>query len=115
MFDHRAPADELARIRAEIARLKHREAVLREAYLTRTDMPKIGRWTKVEIHTERRAVFDPRLLPATIRNDPTYQREKVMRLLRIAPNDPAAQRLPELIAPVAPRRSGHLREVSCTH
>jgi plasmid stabilization system protein ParE len=99
MFDHRAPADELALIRAEIARLKRREAALREAYLTRVDMPKIGRWNKVDILTERHSVFDPRLLPATIRNDPAYQRDKVMRVLRTAPNDRAARQLPDIIAP----------------
>ena len=103
MFDHRAPADELARIRAEIARLKRREAVLREAYLTRDDMPRIGRWSKVDIHTLRRMLFDSRLLPIAIRNDPAYHRQKVMRLLRTSSNDPAAQCLPEIIAPVHSR------------
>jgi plasmid stabilization system protein ParE len=115
MFDHRAPADELALIRAEIARLKRREAALREAYLTRADMPKIGRWNKVEIHTKRHAVFDPRLLPAAIRNDPAYQRDKVMRVLRTAPNDRAAKRLPDITAPAHTQRAAPLVLVSQMH
>ncbi|WP_417807415.1 hypothetical protein [Thioclava sp.] len=112
MFDYRAPADELALVRAEIARLKRREAVLREAYLTRADMPKIGRWSKVEIRTERHAVFDPRLLPASIRNDPAYQRDKVMRVLRTAPTERAAKRLPEIVAPAHPQWAAPLTLVS---
>lgn len=76
------PADELAEIRAEIARLKRREAELRMAFFTAPDMPKIGRMHKVELVTRRRTVFEARLLPAEIRNDPTYIRERVMRVLR---------------------------------
>lgn len=77
-----SPADELADIRAEIARLKRREAVLRMAYMTDAAMPRRGRWHKVELVTQRRTVFEPRLLPPEIRNDPAYQRERVMRVLR---------------------------------
>lgn len=98
MFDHRTPADELAHIRAEIARLKRREAQLREAYLTQPDMPRIGRWSKVEIVTHRRQVLEPRLLPREIRLDPAFQREKVTRILRTTPNEPAMRRLPQLVA-----------------
>ncbi|OWY09990.1 MULTISPECIES: hypothetical protein [Thioclava] len=109
-FDPRAPADELAQIRAQIARLRRREAELREAYLTRPDMPCLGRWTKVEIVTSRRKVFEPRLLPPEIRNDTAFQREKVTRRLQTSPHEPASCLLPELVAE-APADAG-LRLVS---
>ncbi|MBC7144679.1 MAG: hypothetical protein H5U24_04655 [Thioclava marina] len=98
MFDHRSPADELAHIRAEIARLKRREAQLREAYLTQPGMPRLGRWTKVEIVTHSRQIFEPRLLPEDIRLDPAFQREKVTRLLRTMPHARAGRHLPPLVA-----------------
>ena len=79
------PADELARIRVEIARLKAREAELRMAFLTTAETPKIGRWHKVELVTERRTVFEPRLLPPEIRNDPHFIRERVSRKLVTKP------------------------------
>ena len=93
------PADELAEIRAEIARLKQREAELRMAYFATPDLPKIGRMHKVELVTRRRIVFEARLLPAEIRNDPTYIRERVMRVLRTE-RIPNAERTPSLV-PVA--------------
>ncbi|KEO51202.1 hypothetical protein [Thioclava pacifica] len=98
MLDHRSPADELAHIRAEIARLKRREAQLREAYLTQPDMPRLGRWTKVEIVTHSCQVFEPRLLPEDIRLDPAFQREKVTRLLRTTPHARPTNHLPPLVA-----------------
>lgn len=76
------PADELVAIRTEIARLRRREAELRAAFLTRPDLPTVGRWHKVEVVTQRSQVFDPRLLPDEIRLDPGYTREKVSRVLR---------------------------------
>ncbi|MGD9918046.1 MAG: hypothetical protein AB7U46_08510 [Paenirhodobacter sp.] len=78
----KTPADELADIRAEIARLRKREAELRAAYLGNPELPKIGRWHKVELKTLRQRVFEPRLLPEEIRLDPAYMREKVTRVLR---------------------------------
>ncbi|MCL7465124.1 hypothetical protein [Phaeovulum sp. NW3] len=87
-------ADELADIRAEIARLKRREAELRAAYLTQPDLPKVGRRMKVELVTQRSTIFDPRLLPAEIRNNPAYQREKVTRTLRTVALDRADTALP---------------------
>lgn len=82
MFHYLSPADELAEIRVELARLKRREAELRMAYLTDAAMPRRGRWHKVELVVQRRTVFEPRLLPSEIRNDPAYLRERVMRTLR---------------------------------
>ncbi len=86
----KAPADELAEIRAEIARLRAREGALREAYLSNAALPKIGRWHKVELVTKRQRVFEPRLLPEEIRLDPAYTREKVTRVLRALRKPPLA-------------------------
>lgn len=78
-------ADELADIRAEIARLKRREAELRAAFLTQPDLPRTGRRNQVDLVVQRTRIFDPRLLPAEIRNNPAYQRDKVTRILRTTP------------------------------
>lgn len=83
------PADELAEIRAEIARLRAREGALREVLLRDAAMPKIGRFHKVDLVTRRQRVFDPRLLPEEIRLDPAYTREKVTRVLRASRKGPA--------------------------
>lgn len=90
-----SPADELAELRAEIARLRAREGALREAYLRDAALPRIGRWHKVELVTQRQRVFEPRLLPEAIRLDPTYSREKVKRVLRTS-RKPAG--LPALVS-----------------
>ncbi|WP_415184377.1 hypothetical protein [Phaeovulum sp.] len=81
----KSPADELATIRAEINRLKAREGELRAAYLTQPDLPRQGRWHQVELITHTTRVFDPRLLPVEVRNDPRFQRERVTRTLRTIP------------------------------
>jgi hypothetical protein len=82
------PADELAEIRAEIARLRAREGELREILLRDTAMPKVGRMHKVDLVTNRQRIFDPRLLPEGIRLDPAYTREKVTRVLRASRKPP---------------------------
>jgi hypothetical protein len=74
---HHAAADELAEIRAEIARLRLREAALRAAILKAPDTVAEGRWTRVEVAERRLSVFDPARLPAEIRDDPRYWRERV--------------------------------------
>ncbi len=84
------PADELAEIRAEIARLRAREGALREVLLRDAAMPKIGRFHKVELVTSRQRIFDPWLLPEEIRLDPAYTREKVTRVLRASRKAPSA-------------------------
>lgn len=103
----KAPADELAEIRAEIARLRAREGELRAAYLGSPAMPKIGRWHKVELKTLRHRIFDPRLLPEEIRLDPAYTREKVVRVLRTRRVPPLQAvtdaPLPEQLPPASPR------------
>jgi len=111
------PADELAEIRAEIARLRAREGELREVLLRDAALPKIGRMHKVELVTSRQRVFDPRLLPEEIRLDPAYTREKVTRVLRASRKPSslcvAAPDLAEAGARIAPRtrlfaaQSGH--------
>lgn len=78
----KSPADELAEIQCQIQRLKAREAQLRSAFLSRPDLPRIGRWHRVELVLQSARVFEPRLLPAEIRNDPRYLRDRVTRILR---------------------------------
>jgi hypothetical protein len=88
-------ADELADIRTEIARLKRREAELRAAYLTQPELPRAGRRNRVELVTQRARIFDPRLLPAELRNDPAFQRDKVTRVLRTVAIAPGEAEVPE--------------------
>ena len=94
------PADELAEIRSEIARLKRREAELRQLLLQRPDLALQGRWTRVEVIPLRQSRFLPALLPAAILKDPQYRRDKVVQVLRCLP-------LPS--APLAPRPGWPIR------
>ena len=80
-----SPADELAAIRAEIARLKRREAELRQAILHDPDCATTGRWHRIEVTVSRARVFDAQLLPAAIRGDPRYRRERVTTYVRCLP------------------------------
>ena len=73
-----ALADELTEIRAEIARLKLREAHLRRLALTAPDQALTGRWNRVEVAVRTTRVFDPALLPDDIRKNPNYSREKAV-------------------------------------
>lgn len=70
-------ADELAEIRAEIARLKLREAALRDRILAAPVAARLGRWHRAEVsdHLVRR--FDLSLLPAAISENPAFWRETV--------------------------------------
>lgn len=88
-------ADELADIRAEIARLKRREAELRAAYLTQPELPRAGRRHRVELVTQHARIFDPRLLPAELRSDPAFQRDKITRVLRTVAIEPGEAEVPE--------------------
>ncbi|WP_223634189.1 hypothetical protein [Rhodobacter sp. TJ_12] len=99
-----SPAQELAQIRAEIARLRAREADLSEIVQRDTALPKVAAMHKADLVTRRERVFDPRLLPADIRLDPAYSREKVTRVLRTGPAsgaDPGPA--PEATARTKPR------------
>ena len=74
---HLSPIDELAEIRAEIARLKAREAALRDMILTAPPASLTGRWHRVEVTEHRVRMFDPALLPPAIRDNPAFWRERV--------------------------------------
>jgi hypothetical protein len=78
-----SPADELAEIRAEIAKLKAREATLRHLILSQE--PAAGRWHRVEITEHRARVFDARLLPPQIRDNPAYWRERITQVVKCLP------------------------------
>jgi hypothetical protein len=78
-----SPADELAEVRAEIAKLKAREATLRHLILSQ--QPAAGRWHRVEITEHRARVFDARLLPPQIRDNPAYWRERVTQVVKCLP------------------------------
>lgn len=68
------PADELAEIRAEIARLRLREAQLKDRLLNAPPTARTGRWHRVEVEEVTTRRFDPTLLPDHIRNDPAFWR-----------------------------------------
>lgn len=83
-----APADELAEIRAEIARLKLREAQLRDRLVKSPLATLIGRTNRVEITRSVTRVFDASLLPDDIRQNPAYWRDRhqtVVQTLPLAP------------------------------
>ncbi|GAB1481109.1 hypothetical protein MASR2M74_36930 [Paracoccaceae bacterium] len=79
------PADELAEIRSEIARLKRREGELRQLLLQRPDLALQGRWTRIEVSVLRQSRFVPALLPATLLHDPQYRRDRTVQILRCLP------------------------------
>ena len=87
-----SPADELAEIRAEIARLRLREAALKAAFLQRPNNLLTGRWTRVEVREQHSRIFDPALLPFAIREDPRFCRAKVVRIVHTMPLPPHAPR-----------------------
>jgi hypothetical protein len=78
-----SPADELAEIRAEIAKLKAREATLRNLILSQE--PAVGRWHRVEVTEHRARVFDARLLPTHIHDNPAYWRERITQVVKCLP------------------------------
>lgn len=78
-------ADELADTRAEIVRLKQREATLRAAILERRGQVSPGRWHRVEVVERRSRVFDQKLLPTEVANNPAYLRERVTRYVKCLP------------------------------
>jgi hypothetical protein len=78
-----SPADELAELRAEIARLKLKEAALRTAILAAPPQP--GRWHRVEVVEQKSLVFDAKLLPPQIRDNPAYWRERITQVVKCLP------------------------------
>ncbi len=89
---HASPADELAEIRADIARLNAREAVLHDAFLTDPKKGAVGRWSQVEVVQASARIFDTRLLPEAIRDDPRYWRDLVTMVVRCREVRPTAAR-----------------------
>ncbi len=85
---HLSPADELAEIRAEIARLRAKETALRAAILKLPPAALIGRWNRVEIECRCQTIFDPSLLPDDLRHDPQFRTERQFRVLRCLPLAP---------------------------
>lgn len=80
-----ALADALADVRAEIARLKEREAALRAAILQTHGRLPPGRWHRVEVVERRSRVFDKALLPDDILGNQAYWRERITRYVRCLP------------------------------
>lgn len=78
-----SPVDELAETRAEIARLKLREAALRQAVLD--GEVGVDRWYRAEVRETRARVFDPTLLPPQVRDNPAYWRERLTRAVKCVP------------------------------
>lgn len=78
-------ADDLADTRAEIARLKQREAALRAAILERRGQVPEGRWVRIEMVEKRARVFDKSLLPDEIRKNPRFYRDQVTTHVRCLP------------------------------
>ena len=67
-----ALADELAMVRTQIAHLKLRERTVRDALICASDAARLGRWSIAEVVERRIRLFDHRLLPDALRNDPSY-------------------------------------------
>lgn len=74
------PADELELVRAEIKRLKAREAELRAAVLDESAEP--GQDWRVEVVEQRRRTLDRMALPPEIAGDPRYWKESVSRVVK---------------------------------
>ena len=82
---HESAADELTRVRGQIAQLRSRERDLCAEVLAAGPDGCVGRWSRVEIVARKLRVFDPGLLPAILRDDPRYWRERVLTELRCEP------------------------------
>lgn len=80
-----APADELAEIRAEMARLQARATQLEAALIRSPDLRIRGTWHIAEVCENRVSLFDPALMPPEIHNNPAYWREVVERLVTVIP------------------------------
>lgn len=76
-----APADELELVRAELKRLRAREAALRAQVLEDGGaMP--GQDWRVEVVEQRRRSLDRAALPPEIADDPRYWKETVTRVVK---------------------------------
>lgn len=77
-----SPADEMAMIRADLAKLKLREQALRQTLLDAPKEALNGEWAQAEIVERQIRVFDHRLLPSELRDDPLYWRERSVTEIR---------------------------------
>jgi hypothetical protein len=82
---HLSPADELATLRARMAHLRRREQELRRALLDGPEAALTGDHARVEVSLRRIRIFDHRLLPEAIRDEPLYWRERDVTDLRCVP------------------------------
>ncbi|MEL7092970.1 MAG: hypothetical protein AAFN94_14655 [Pseudomonadota bacterium] len=78
-------ADALSDVRAEIGRLRQREAALRAAILAKRGQVPPGRWNRVEIVEQRARIFDRTLLPREIASNPAYFRDRVTTYVKCLP------------------------------
>lgn len=76
-----APADELELVRAELKRLRAREAALREQVLEKGGGAPGQDW-RVEVVEQRRRTLDRAALPREIADDPRYWKESVSRVVK---------------------------------
>ncbi len=85
MTDRRniTPADELGHLRAEMKRLKAREAELRQEILETGDAT--GADYTVEIKTQERRTFDRTRLPQDIQDDPAYWKTSTTQVVKSVP------------------------------
>lgn len=91
-----SPADELAEIRAEVARLIARAAQIEAALLRHPEGRNRGTWHMAEVTETRQSVFDPSLLPIAVQEDARYQREELCRTVVVIP----------ILRQIVPLRSG---------
>ena len=70
------PADELAIVRARIAHLRKREAALTMALIAMPPGARDGQWTQIDVVERRLRLFDHRLLPPGVRDDPAFWRDR---------------------------------------
>lgn len=107
-----SPADELVAVRADIARLKARERVLCDSLVAAPACARKGRWTQVEVAVRTIRLFDHRLLPAEVRDDPLLWRERQAVEVLCHPTDEAALQAMPVRSPVRPPvGQGHARAV----
>jgi hypothetical protein len=81
-----SPADELAEIRAEIARLRLRERQLRQHFLQNPDQGDKGRWSCVQVSVTHQRRFSTALLPDHILSDPRYLETTVVQSVICVPS-----------------------------
>tara|TARA_R110002051_G_scaffold20631_5_gene56003 strand:- start:1789 stop:2046 length:258 start_codon:yes stop_codon:yes gene_type:complete len=84
MIKNMHPADELAMVRADIERLKSREAFLRRGFLEDT-LPRHGAEAVVEIAVFRSRRFLPDKLPPSVLEDEAYWGNQRTEQVRIRP------------------------------